>query len=96
MKRAAAALLICLTTHVLAAQGTKTPTTAAAPPANSVPCLPEGQEINPLPEAKSGSDHILHATIYTTAEQVRMTSGTSGARSRATRSGFASTSSSSR
>ncbi len=44
---------------------------------NSVTCLPTGQDLLPLVEAKS-IDGILKATFRTTAEQVRMTTGAFG------------------
>jgi FtsP/CotA-like multicopper oxidase with cupredoxin domain len=44
---------------------------------NSVSCLPTGQDLLPLPEAVS-KDGVLRATIQTTAEQVRMTTGSFG------------------
>ena len=47
---------------------------------NSIACLPTGQELVTLPEARS-QNGILKATVATTAEQVRMTTGTFGSTS---------------
>lgn len=44
---------------------------------NTISCLPTGQELVVLPEAKA-KDGILKATVRTTAEQVRMTTGSFG------------------
>jgi FtsP/CotA-like multicopper oxidase with cupredoxin domain len=75
MKRIAIAFLIGLMVQAIVAQ-TKTGAAAAAP-ANSVPCAATGQDLVPLSEADA-VNHILHATIMTTAEQVRMTNSTFG------------------
>jgi hypothetical protein len=66
MKTFAMALLALVMALPLAAQ------------ANSVTCLPTGQDLMPLPEAKSDASGILRATVLTTAEQVRMPTGTFG------------------
>src|SRR5258706_13179773 len=74
MKRIAIAFLIGLMAQAVTAQAP-----AAAAPANSVPCPAIGQEIASLPEADADpTTHILQATIYTAAEQVRLTDGVYG------------------
>jgi len=55
-----------------------TTTTTTTGPANSISCLETGKELMPIPEARRGNDGILHATLGTVAEQVRMTTGVFG------------------
>lgn len=47
------------------------------PPANSVACLPTGQELAPIPAVHSAGG-FLRATLRTTAEQVNLPSGSFG------------------
>ncbi|MGH9139816.1 MAG: hypothetical protein ACRD3J_03425, partial [Thermoanaerobaculia bacterium] len=50
---------------------------AAQTPANSVACLPTGQELAAIPSAHASGGY-LRATLRTTAEQINMPSGSFG------------------
>ena len=76
MTKHATTALVAVTLLVLAMPlAAQTPPTPA--PANSVACLPTGQELAAIPSAHSAGG-FLRTTMRTTAEQVNMPGGTFG------------------